>query len=519
MFPRCLVLFLFGCWLLAGGSVYGQAEEVPILYPIQTLEDAYEGAGVDWLMERAKDRQQQFMLFGEQHGVRGMAHFVQFAYQHLHSYGFNRLVLETDAWTAGKLNEWGLDSVTQQYPFSIAFDYDGELDLIGAALAASPTYVDPIWGVDQILIAIHPFERLGELAADAASARLARGAFLKAALRMGNYIREDHFADLDQLDQVFAGQDDPEVRQILREIRISMEIYTTWYAGQAGTISTQVSVEKREQFMKEQLETYLSNMPRSLDPPRVIFKLGGAHTMYGVGPNGVSTLGEYVHLLAKDNGTRTLSISLQRYQPEYALVDSTAFAESPLVLLDLGRWRQATDSLELNKNQARIAHQFDAVIYFKAAPEASKSQIKVFEKDFRSRLIRRLIPLGVWALLGLTVVVPLVRLRLRRGGTWPKGPWWILALSLISLIVTIAVQILWIREFPSQSSAIFPASLSLWLYGGLTLAGIYFCLVTLRSWRKGWWNLGSRVHYLILVGSFLALGYLAYYWNLGGMLG
>ena len=517
MSPHRLVSLIFGCLLLMGACVFGQEKEAPVLLPIQTREGAYEGAGVDWLMKRAQD--QQFILFGEQHGVKGIAGFVQFAYQHLHRHGFNRLVLETDAWTAGKLNEWGLDSVTQQYPFSIAFDYDGELDLIEAALDASPTYVDPIWGVDQLLIAIHPLERLSELASDAASARLARGAFLKAALRMGNYIREDHFADLDQLDQVFEGQDNPEVRQILREIRMSMEIYTTWYAGQAGSISTQVSVEKREQFMKEQLETYLSNMPRSLDPPRAIFKLGGAHTMYGIGPNGVSTLGEYVRLLAKDNGTQTLSVSLQRFNPAYSLVDSTAFSESSVLLLDLGQWREGIDSLELSDSQERTARQFDAIIYFKDAPQASKSRIKVWEAEFRSRLIRSLIPLGILALIGLTGIIPLIRLRKRKGDAWPKSPWWILALSFVTLIASLVIQILWIRGYPNPSSDLFPASVSLWLYGALALAGIYFCLVTLRSWRKDWWNLGSRIYYLILVGSFLALSYLAYYWNLGGMLG
>ncbi len=298
-----------------------------------------------------------------------------------------------------------------------------------------------------------------------------------------------------------------------------MEIYTTWYAGQAGSISTQVSVEKREQFMKEQLETYLSNMPRSLDPPRAIFKLGGAHTMYGIGPNGVSTLGEYVRLLAKDNGTQTLSVSLQRFNPAYSLVDSTAFSESSVLLLDLGQWREGIDSLELSDSQERTARQFDAIIYFKDAPQASKSRIKVWEAEFRSRLIRSLIPLGILALIGLTGIIPLIRLRKRKGDAWPKSPWWILALSFVTLIASLVIQILWIRGYPNPSSDLFPASVSLWLYGALALAGIYFCLVTLRSWRKDWWNLGSRIYYLILVGSFLALSYLAYYWNLGGMLG
>ena len=74
-------------------SVQVRAQE-QVIYPIQSKNSSYSGEGVQWILGRADSV--QFLMFGEQHNVEGIAEFVDFMYNELHKKGFHNMVLETD---------------------------------------------------------------------------------------------------------------------------------------------------------------------------------------------------------------------------------------------------------------------------------------------------------------------------------------------------------------------------------------------------------------------------------------
>lgn len=508
LFRLCLLSLFLPCHL-----IWSQEIEADYLFPIHEKQDGFHGAGVDWIMDSAADK--QFVLIGEQHGIEGIAALTRDVYDRLHPEGFHHLVLETDAWTAEQLNEEGLTQTIQNYPFAIAFDYDEDLELIETALTTTDQSTEAIWGIDQVFIAIHPFDHLRQLAHSLRAKRLANGAFLKAALRMGNYIREDHLTDLEQLEIAFQDHPSEEVREVLEEIRSSMEIYTIWASGDKSRSSA-----IREQFMKDKFDAYLrANSSSGL--PKAIIKLGGAHTLYGIGPNGVLTLGDHAREVAIKAGSQTLSLGIRRFHPEYAIIDSSVFGEEDGLLLDTKRWMEAHsgDTMSLTEFQRRHLQGFDGIIYFKDATSAKKTVISPHERVFRSRIIKSLIPIGILALLCLTSLIPAIRSLISSQNKKLNIPILTIALSSLILVAMIIIQLLWIRSFPSHSVSLISGSHSFFLYLFFFALGMYHILMSFLSWKHQWWTSGFRLYISFLVLAYLGLTSLAYYWNLGGMLG
>lgn len=512
-FALVLLIFLLPAFLLA------QEEDSVAIHPIVIEDKAYSGSGVDWILSKSQNK--QFVMFGEQHGVAGIAKFVDFSYEKLHNEGFEHLILETDSWIAGELKRKGLEEVISAYPFSIAFDYDEDLRLIETAINLYEGSGDPVWGIDQMFMAIHPYDKLSHLAQNSDEKRLARGAFLKSSLKMGNYIRQEHFQDLDQLDEVFANNQEGEVQEILRGMRTSMEIYAAWKQGQEGVISPQVSVEQREAFMKESLDSYLASNSSSSKLPKAVIKMGGAHIMYGVGPNGVLTLGEHAKEIAKKNDLASLAIGIRRFNPESALLDSNYFQTSDMLLLDTKTWiaNNQIDTSKLSQRERFSLLGYDAIIYIKDAPRASKQKIGTKEKGFRSRVIGLLIPLGICLLFCFTSIIPVIRNLFSSQKSAVRFPLLILFFASAMLIGIIALQLLWIRDYPTQIAAILPPSLSLSFYIFFGVISFYLLFSLLNIWRKGSSSKAFRIYFSILVLSFSGLSFLSYYWNLGGMLG
>ncbi|MEM6805649.1 MAG: hypothetical protein AAF696_29900, partial [Bacteroidota bacterium] len=499
--------------------IQAQDNDSIALFPIFLEEPNYSGPGVDWILTESENK--QFVMFGEQHGIAGLAKFTHFTYKMLYEGGFDHLILETDSWTAGELKREGLEKVTTAYPFSIAFDYDEDLELIKTALDLYEGKGDPIWGLDQMFMAIHPYDKLSQLAESAQEKRLARGAFLKSSLKMGNYIRQEHFQDLDQLDELFANNPNSETQEILQGMRTSMEIYAAWKKGQQGSISPQVSVEKREAFMKEKLDSYLAANSFSSSPPKAVLKMGGAHVMYGIGPNGVLTLGEHAKDIAAKNGMESLAIGIRRFTPERALIDSSHFQASNILLLDTKAWIAVNqiDSSTLNQRERFSLLGYDAILYIKDAGRATKKGISAKEKGFRSRVIGSLIPLGICLLLCLSSIVPVIRNLLSSKKSAGQFPLLLLFFASAILIAIIALQILWIKDYPTQYAAILSPEISLVLFAFLGIIAFYLLFSSVQMWRKAAGSVGFRIYFSVLVLSLSGLSFLSYYWNLGGMLG
>ena len=464
---------------------------------ISNQSDSYDGNGVVWITDRADSV--QFVMFGEQHGVEGIAQFVDFIYQKLHAKGFHYLVLETDGWTTKRSAAIGIASFTKKNPHSIAFDSNSDLQLMQTAIDLNPSIENPIWGVDQMQTAIHPYHRLTEIANTSNQKRIARGAFLKASLKMGAYTRQDHQEDVDAIEIEFAKNTSSEKDQILKEVRQTMEIFFKWM----NPTTRNESVETRELLMGSNFDGYLKSDPNA----KAVFKMGGAHTMYGIGPNGILTFGNHVKERATAKNQATLSISIYRYNPERTFVEPSDFGDSDMLLIDskaaLSHYPE--DSIRLNK--------VDAIILLKDAPYASKSINRAYEKAFRNSLIRSISLMAISLLVCLiTAFVWLVKMLLKRGSLL-KYP----AIASLSIIGLFVYQILIILNSSATATivnGVLPTIIHIFFFA-LTFIFTYQSYQLLRSEK----TITSKLHYVSFTLSFGILSYYIYYWNIGGMLG
>ncbi len=486
-----VILFSFLSGLIA-------QDDRQALFPISNDGRTFTGEGINWIFDRADSV--KFIMFGEQHGVEGIAQFVTFTYKNLQERDFNFLVLETDGWTTQRSADIGVIPFTRKNPHSIAFDSDGDLELMQAAIDSNPDITTPVWGVDQMQTAIHPYFRLTEIANSAKQKRLARGAFLKASLKMGRYTREDHLKDIEILEKVFSNISSEEKSQIFRELRLTIEIFSKWM----NPATRQESVSIREQLMGQNFDRYLDKYPDA----KAIFKMGGAHTLYGIGPNNVPTFGEHV---SNSTNNSTLSIAIYRYNEERSLVSESDFRGSNMLLLDT---RAAVNLYP--EDSARLV-QNDAIIYLRDAANASKSINWPFEMAFKNNLIARIIPLGIGLIICLvmlltSLVLVLVNKKYRNRRMVTGG------LGSLMLLSCVGYQIIQILKFPTYSATIdegvFPILIYI-LFGTLSIVYCFFSFQLIRNKSK---STVGKIGYAIFAIGYCLSSYLIYYWNLVGML-
>jgi len=482
-------------------------------YEINLNSKEYSGEGLDWIL--SKNDTTQFFLFGEQHGVKGILDFVGNTYEKLNSKTSFQLALEMDEWTTDKINEEGVHRIASKYPYSIAFDSDNELAMINKVGEKSE-----IWGMDQMVTAIHPYQRLVELAPNENARRLAQGAFLKATLKMGEYLPESHFEDFETLRKAFGNDISAEVNQILNQLKKSMEIYVTYRLGRKGKISPQVTVEMREQFMKSQFDKYFNKNKEQ----KVVFKMGGSHTVKGIGPNGVETLGNYVIEVANQNNTNALILGLFNYNTDLEFVESDIFKNSDIVLFDCNEYLKSVPDSILNSftnSNKLLLNRNDAIVLFNDSEYSNRTIVKSHQKLFRLTLIKQIALGGILIVVCLSLIVPVILFQLSKNISEKNHMHYgklitRLFLVFIATVIIIVFQIKLILGNESDST-ILNGWKSIWIYIILFGFALYFLFKSFRLLNSK----TKRKHkaYLMIVSTaFLLLVSFMYYWNIGGMI-
>lgn len=521
-FLRSTLLAIF---LLQSAAVYSQ--DAPLndyTYLIDRKGGGYSGPGIEWILENVEDK--QFLLFGEPHGVEDVPRLVEDMYMRLQSQGFKHLVLEIDATTAQQLKELPLTDFIAKYPHSIAFDYDGELQLMEKVQS---TYSDEqvIWGMDQMIVAIHPFQMLAKVAKTVKTRRICRGLHLKATLKGGRYISQKYFADLDQLEKLFEKEQNQEGLSIVSQIRTSMEIYVAYFAATRGEISYQFSSDKRERYMMQWFDDFVNKAEQGGALPRAIVKMGGAHTTYGIGPNGVLTMGDHLDKLAKKAGGSNLSLGLA-YAPEDATFPPKALFEGKsAVLIDHNAMLNDLDSASLSaypEELVRRLRYFDASIYLNDPVRSVKQVISQQDNQFKNRAIMRLVPYGILVLLNLSLLFPLLRWVLLRvfkpeaKRTVMKKHLALFGTGLLLDAVLVAQILSILLGTPVSMAVVMNPTVSFLIFLALLALSIAALLLMRSAHKKGIWTIGASRHYrLVAIGNTLLVFYM-YYWNMGGML-
>lgn len=518
-------------WLLSlvlsgvSPGAYGQEPQLkPFAYLIDEQEGEYSGPGYDWILSKAVDK--QFLVFGEVHGVEDVPTLIEQLYEKLHAEGYRHLVLEIDATTTQQLTELSLENFIGRYPHNIAFDYDGELQLMNRAQSMNPNE-QVIWGMDQMITAIHAFQILERVAKGQQTKRICRGLHIKAALKGGKYISQEHFEDLDQLEKLFEKEGNQEGLDIVKQIRTSMEIYVSYFAATRGEISYEFSSAKREEYMKEWFDDFVLKAGEGQSLPRAIVKMGGAHTAYGIGPNNVLTLGDHLDKLARNAGSAVLSLGIAYAPDEAEFLPKALFEGRRALLIDNRAVFDQMDSASLAAFPQSFQNglkSFDAMIYLNEPARSLKQVISREDKKFKNRSIAKLVPYGLLVLLNLSMLFPLIRwLILKLFRAEAKGPH--MAYQLILLVLSLIIDLILVTQLlsilmntPVAMPAVMNPRLSFLLFCLLLLLCGSMFLFLKQAIVKGLWTKGLIRHYrLVAIGNLLLVVYM-YYWNLGGML-
>lgn len=463
-------------------------------------------AGADWI------------LFGEQHGVAGLGELVAAA---LPLAAPDALALEMGPWVAEELARRSVSAVVRTAPFSFAFDDDGEFALLEAA-ATAPGGRIPAWGLDQEITAIHPLAALAGEGRTTADRRLARGVALAAVLRMGLYVRERHDADLRAL-RTAAWHDSARAERTLAALAVSQEIFALHRGGEPARAAA-----IREGYLDARFREHVAALRAARERvPRVLVKIGGAHVIRGVEPNGVPSLGDRVQALADTMGARTLMIGIRRYDPArtafplaglFPTADSTATARA--LWIGTAALRPVLDSLPAPVREA-IAPDvlgFDALIYLEGAGPAPRTRARSAEAGWRADTMRTLaVSFGPAALLLLfSLAAPVVVVRGRRRGTDATEAAVVsvvLGIASIGLLAFVAAQLLALRA--GLPAGMGPCQ-SLVPLAPPVLAVLVTAAV---AWRARRATRGRAVWYATWCVALLWLAAAAGYWNLGATLG
>ena len=496
---------------IARGQEPRDCTEPGIYQALEITDGVLAGPGANALLDSC--RSSHFILFGEAHGVAGIAELVAATDQSLSHESFHHLVIEAGDWFAGQLARGEVDEVLNRFPYSLAFDYNGDLTLINQVKNSGKNQAATIIGLDQEACAIHAFEFLAEHGHSYSARQLSKCLLLKSLFQSGKYIRTDYQRDLDVLRARLG--DDPASSEIVNSISESMKIFVDHIAGRI-----QESVTQRETRMMVCFDQAVQKLPSD---SRFIFKMGGAHTVRGIGPNGVKTLGQHVAEHADRVGQQSLHINIFPWRDDGVIPLPNEYRKQSYVLVDSRKLLSSLEAENESVEQAleRSLENSDWIILMPNSESAKKSIIQEKQKSYvRSRLVKvglvlvptlLLLPLYLSSLWGC---IGWIRGGAKEGRLLSTLPVWI-SLLLIGLV---AFQVLLMLRAPGLAS---PTSywvvVTLDVFHVLAIAAVVGAGLVLHR-RSGQTWMGQTIYWSGSLGC-LGLVLFIHTWGIGNLMG
>lgn len=524
-FAACVVVVCIstqGLDLANGNDVLVNIDWSKHAYSLERTDDQIAGPGADWIRDRAASC--QFVLFGEQHGVAGLPEVVSAIYAQLHPQGFHHLIMERGPWVSTQLSNSGVASTLRQSPYAVAFDYDGEVQLLKTVESMFDGPGDAFWGVDQSLTGIHALGRLSQILPTYRARRAAKGLFLRDALQGGRFLGKDNSEDLAILRRLAGPDLGPESEMILDALEKSQSIFVAYHAKQRDERGIGISDIVREQYMMDQFDRYVAESSKlGTRAPKAILKMGGAHVMEGIGTNGVRTLGDHIQRTAEANGQDALHIAIRSYS-DSSVWPPQVFSDASMTLIDMRSLRAAIPELPSDESLAGLERditQYDAVLLLKDAGADSSREVQGYGADFRRGLLTGISIVLLPLLCAISVVVPLIRSFIQRfrqsQTTSPVAPWLLMAALATGWGWLVVYQVLRIRRWNTPELS--QLSDSFWMTlveASCVLIPVALCVLMVR---KSWWSPLQRVHCIVISGGLIGLALFSHWWNLGRMLG
>jgi hypothetical protein len=279
-----------------------------IAYPLDTSNGTFSGEGWDRLIARADTT--DFVLFGENHGLREIADFANALYRKLSMNHPRILVTEIGPYTAIELERMVREGTYEEFMarginlHSVPFFFlEQEVPLLKSTVEFNTGDKQAaIIGLDQEFIAGAPvvLSYLEKLAATEEEINAVRKAKRMAILNPF-LIGMGSGSTLRSLEDVFKHSESEKARELTRQLVLSHKIYREQMGG-----DSKWSNERRETLMMENFEREVQTFSDSIPP--MFFKFGSYHLHKNQSPTVDEALGLRVEEWASDRGLSTLNV-------------------------------------------------------------------------------------------------------------------------------------------------------------------------------------------------------------------
>ncbi|MGB0887434.1 MAG: hypothetical protein ACPGSL_04875 [Vicingaceae bacterium] len=259
----------------------------------------------------------QFIMVGEQHGLREVGEITSLIYNIAQPFGYKHLCIETDAVAAKQIEKNASGKKPAQlakenyksFPHAIPFynNYD-DYQLFSQVIKSQ----GDVWGIDQTFMA--QFRLNFDYIENTTSNELLKEEVIKLkaiaiasfekAIEEKDFMAPFIFQYSDELHNELMGltKNDFE-KEILNQLKITKEIYMLNFAKQSY-----LSNLKRAQLMKQNFLKYYKSETESEKHPKVVFKMGANHVSRGLNGTNVYDISNLVSELAIINGMESTHI-------------------------------------------------------------------------------------------------------------------------------------------------------------------------------------------------------------------
>ncbi|MEO8575139.1 MAG: hypothetical protein ABI556_00500 [Gemmatimonadales bacterium] len=292
--------------------------------PFTVANGKLGGPGANALARVAQEH--QFIMVGEDHGIRELPEFVTALWEIARPAGYRHFAVEIGPITGRRLDTMlksgnGQSKVNdflgKYTPYTLPFFFwKEETQMLNDVVSKLPATRDVVWGLDQefIMSPTYLLERLGEIAPNA-NARAIASHFIessskgeKAMLSTGNpgavWMVTATDADLANLKSAFNARPGSEAATIIEELALSRDIYGKFNRGRGYE-----SNQQRADLMKRHfLEFYRAAQARGEKTPKVIVKFGANHVFRGPSITNSYELGTFLPEFAITNNNKAFGI-------------------------------------------------------------------------------------------------------------------------------------------------------------------------------------------------------------------
>jgi len=310
------ILFLLVIFILSLQNQVAIAQKVDSIDDYIITTDSLQSSVLNEFFS-SKIAASQFVMVGEQHGLREVGEITSLIYNIAQPFGYEYLCIETDAVAAQQIEKNANGKEPSQlakenhdtFPFAIPFygNYD-DYQLFSVVIQNNGS----IWGIDQTFMAQFRlnFDYLERTTSnklfkkEMTKLKTQAIASFEKAIAERDFKAPFIFQYSDELHKELIGLVDTDFeKEILNQLKLTKEIYMLNFTKQSY-----LSNLKRAQLMKQNFLKYYKTESESQKLPKVIFKMGANHVSKGLNSTNVYDVSNLVSELAIVNGMESTHI-------------------------------------------------------------------------------------------------------------------------------------------------------------------------------------------------------------------